>query len=61
MTKEQIKAINDTFSFLRMALSEPRDEAELYHRIQHNIKAMKEAEVDSEIIEHVETIMSIYG
>lgn len=61
MTTEQITAINDTFSFLRSALYEPQiDEVELYHLIQYHIKALKDANVDSNIIDHIESLFDIY-
>lgn len=61
MTTEQITAINDTFSFLRRALCEPQiDEVELYHLIQYNIKALKDANVDSNIVDHIESLFDIY-
>ena len=61
MTTDQITAINDTFSFLRSALCEPQiDEVELYHLIQYNIKALKDANVDSNIVGHIESLFDIY-
>ena len=61
MTIEQITAINDTFSFLRSALCRPQiDEVELYHLIQYHIKALKDANIDSNIIDHIESLFDIY-
>ena len=61
MTIEQITAINDTFSFLRSTLCEPQiDEVELYHLIQYHIKALKDANVDSNIVDHIESLFDIY-
>ena len=61
MTTEQITAMNDTFSFLRRTLCEPQiDEVELYHLIQYHIKALKDANVDSNIVDHIESLFDIY-
>lgn len=61
MTTEQITAINDTFSFLRGVLCKTQiDEVELYHLIQYHIKALKDANVDSNIVDHIESLFDIY-
>ena len=61
MTTEQITAINDTFSFLREVLCKTQiDEVELYHLIQYHIKALKDANVDSNIVDHIESLFDIY-
>lgn len=43
------------------ALCEPQiDEVELYHSIQYHIKALKDANVDSNIVDHIESLFDIY-